>query len=330
MDKIRLGLPKGSLNTIGRADTHELFVDAGFEIRGYEPGEESDDRLRIVNDPRIIAYLARPQSAPVELITGLLDIAIIGEDWVQEETVNGKRSEVRRVGDLEYGGTRLVAAISNELPYESLSELFEGLRDRQTPIICFTEYVNLTRGFFMRNEAYRQRFGDQKPLVRVRGFTDGENDLVRIIHSDGVTEGFIAKGADIVVDNSQTGSSLRRYGLKELEQIMKSSAGLYAGPSCVGWKEQKAQQIFEQLYGVIVGKRYFDVKFNVPNERLEELRGYLTSEKLYSAEPTIITGERFSQVNILIPKEGFPETLTALKSYGAQDVVRGEVKQVVR
>mgnify|MGYP002518635168 CR=1 FL=1 len=35
------------------------------------------------------------------------------------------------------------------------------------------------------------------------------------------------KGADFIVDNTQTGSSLRKAGLKEIETILHSSAGLY-------------------------------------------------------------------------------------------------------
>ncbi len=36
-EKIILGLPKGSLNNVKRGNTYQLFVDAGYEVRGYEP-----------------------------------------------------------------------------------------------------------------------------------------------------------------------------------------------------------------------------------------------------------------------------------------------------
>ena len=32
-DKIILGLPKGSLNNVKRGNTHQLFVDAGYEVK---------------------------------------------------------------------------------------------------------------------------------------------------------------------------------------------------------------------------------------------------------------------------------------------------------
>lgn len=330
MQEIKLGLPKGSLNKIGRAVTQEVLINAGYDVRGYEPEKESDRSLSITNDFEIKPFLARPQSAPVELSKGLLDIAIIGEDWVQEETVNISKNGIRRIGDLEYGQTRLVVAVPTSSNFESLSGFFMSLRGRERPILCFTEYINLTRRQFIQNEAYQTIFGNKIPLIQIRGLINGENQLVQIINSDGVTEGCIAKGADIIVDNTQSGDSLRNYGLRELEEIMKSSVGLYAGPSCVGWKERKAQEIFEQLYGAVVGRRYFDVKFNVPVAGIEKLREYLITAGLCADEPTITIGKEFAAVNILIPRNRFPTILQILRGdYSASAIVRSEVKQYI-
>jgi len=326
--KIRLGLPKGSLNTKDRGNTQEIFLDAGYDIQGYEPGNESDKKLAIVNDPEIIAYLSRPQSAPVELSLGLLDIAIVGEDWIKEVN-NG--ANIRRIGDLEYGQTRIVIGITKDAPYKSLSDFFRAKKNRKEPIRCFTEYVNIARRVFMENPDYQKFFGNKIPLIRIRGLVDGENERVEIINSDGVTEGYIAKGADIVIDNTQTGNTLREYGLRELESVMNSSAGLYAGPSCTGWKKKKANNIFEQLKGAIVGKKYFDVKFNVPNEKLDAVSNYLIGQGLCADEPTVSKGKKYSAINILIPREKFPEALKTLRqTYNASAVVRDEVKQFVK
>ncbi|MCX6819302.1 MAG: ATP phosphoribosyltransferase [Candidatus Aenigmarchaeota archaeon] len=330
MNRIRLGLPKGSLNKKDRGNTQQVFLDAGYDIKGYEPDNEADKRLAIVNDPEIIAFLSRPQSAPVELSRELLDIAIIGEDWVREESISGK-ANIRRIGDLGYGQVRLVFAVRKDDPYESLSDFFLAQKERENPILCFTEYVNLARQGVMQNEGYQKLFGNKRPLVQIRGLVNGENELVQIINSDGVTEGYIAKGADIIVDNSQTGRTLTEYNLRELEKIMESSAGLYAGPSCIDWKEKKATEIFVQLEGAIIGKKYFDVKFNVPNEQVERVRAYLISDGLCSDEPTVSEGEKYTAVNILIPRERFPLTVKTLReAYSASAIVRDEVKQFIR
>src|SRR3989344_123062 len=261
-NEIRLGLPKGSLNTPGRGDTMQVLTDAGYDVRGYESGKESPMKLSFVNDSEIRPFLRRPAGLPIELNRELLDIAITGGDWVEEERVNDGRYSVRKIGDLEYGQTRLVIAVAEKSDYESLSDLFKALsgRGRKRPILCFTEYVNLAARAFMQNEAYRELFGDKPPFVQYRGLTRGRNRCVQILGSDGATEASIAMGADVIVDNSQSGQSLIDNRLREIGQVMVSAAGLYAGPSCIGWKERKAQEIFEQLRGAVVGKRYFDVK----------------------------------------------------------------------
>jgi ATP phosphoribosyltransferase-like protein len=124
---------------------------------------------------------------------------------------------------------------------------------------------------------------------------------------------------------------LTEYNLRELEKIMESSAGLYAGPSCTDWKEKKANEIFVQLEGAIIGKKYFDVKFNVPNEQVERVRAYLISDGLCSDEPTVSKGKEYAAVNILIPRERFPLAVKTLReAYSASAIVRDEVKQFIR
>jgi len=326
-EKIILGLPKGSLNNVNRGNTHQLFVDAGYEVRGYEPGNESYE-IDILNDEDIVAYLTRPQSTPVELNRGMVDIAIVGEDWIKEESVLRPTKTVK-IGDLDYGQTRLIVAVPNDSPYNSLSDLFRANKDRKTPILCFTEYPNLTRKFIMENEVYQELYGDAVPFVQVRGLTDGDNEMVQVINSDGATEVYIAKGADLIVDNTQTGSSLRKAGLKEIETILHSSAGLYAGVSCTGEKMEKAEMIFKQLFGAITAKKFFDVKFNIANSKIESVTNYLIENKLCADEPTITQGSDFSQVNVLIPKSKFPEMVDAIKGFDATSIIRNDLKQLI-
>lgn len=329
MEKIVLGLPKGSLNNVNRGNTHKLLVDAGYEVKGYEPGQE-DYEINVLNDPEIKAYLTRPQSAPVELNRKMVDIAIIGEDWVREESVSADEDSIKKIGDLDYGQTRLVVAIPNSAPYQSLTEFFRANKNRKSPILCFTEYPNLTRQHIMTNEGYKEIFADSIPLVQIRGLVNGDNDKVQIINSDGATEVYIAKGADLIVDNTQTGSSLKKAGLKILETIMESSAGLYAGPSCVDGKMDKACMIYDQLFGAVNARKYFDIKFNIANDNVKKVREFLLVGKFCSDEPTISRGSDYSQVNVLIPKTKFPEMLKGIKDYGASAVIRGNVKQYVK
>ncbi len=226
--------------------------------------------------------------------------------------------------------TRLIVALPNDAPYEDLTDFFLKNKERDTPILIFTEYSNLTRKFIMENPGYQELFGDSVPFVQVRGLTDGDNEKVQVINSDGATEVYIAKGADLIVDNTQTGSSLRKAGLKELETILHSSAGLYAGVSCTGEKLEKAKMIYKQLLGAITAKNYFDVKFNIANEKIEEVSKFLVENKLCADEPTITKGSNYSQINVLIPKSKFPEMVDSIQGFNATSIIRNDLKQLIK
>ena len=330
MKTIKLGVPKGSLNYPGRGNTEGLFIDAGYDIKGYSPTKEQDSSLGIANDPEITLFLTRPQSAPNELTRGLLDIAIIGDDWVMEESVNGEKLE--KLCDLEYGSTRLVTAIPKTNPAETLSQVIAEKAKGERPLICYTEYINITKAHFMKNETYKKLYGDRPPLIQIRGIKSGENRDVQIINSDGVTEGYIAKGADIVVDNTQTGSTLKKYGLKELDQIITSSASLYAGKGIDEdpWKKEKALDIRDHLMGAVIARKYNDVKFNIHKKDFDRLMGYLKENKLYSEFPTVTAVGDWYAVNIVVPKEAWPRISRELKKdYKASAIVRSNLRQLI-
>ena len=73
--RIRLGLPKGSL----QETTRQLFAKAGYDVRisgrSYYPS---------IDDPEIECILIRPQEMARYVGQGVLDCAITGHDWVLE------------------------------------------------------------------------------------------------------------------------------------------------------------------------------------------------------------------------------------------------------
>ncbi len=329
-DKLRLGLPKGSLNTPDRACTSQFFKDSDYDIEGYEPGNERQNLLIIKNEPKIKPYIIRPQDAASELSKNKLDCAIVGNDWIEEYMLGNNKSGIEIVGDLGYGKVRLVFAVDEEAPFNSLEDFFIKNDGRDKPIEIYTEYLNIAKQAIMNNSGYKKMFGDITPLVeRTGGYISGENKLVQIIKTCGATETQIEKGADMIFDNTQTGSSLKRHNLKILEESGKSSVGLYKGPTCIGWKEEKARDIFENLLSAVLGKQYFDLKFNVPNKYLKKVKKFLIGHNLCSDEPTITKGREYSSVNIVIKSRSFPQLKKDLKNYEVSAIVRNEIKQYI-
>jgi ATP phosphoribosyltransferase len=87
-NKIRLGIPKGSLQDA----TVALFAQAGWKIyvsgRSYFPA---------VDDPEIECMLIRAQEMARYVEQGVLDVGLTGIDWVRE---NGL--DVDAIADLVY------------------------------------------------------------------------------------------------------------------------------------------------------------------------------------------------------------------------------------
>src|SRR5215208_6500807 len=75
MKKLRLGIPKGSLQDA----TIQLFGRAGFNIyastRSYFPA---------IDDPEIECMLIRAQEMARYVADGVLDAGLTGQDWIAE------------------------------------------------------------------------------------------------------------------------------------------------------------------------------------------------------------------------------------------------------
>ncbi|MDI6806271.1 MAG: ATP phosphoribosyltransferase [Candidatus Aenigmarchaeota archaeon] len=336
--KIKWGLPRGSLNKVGRGNTEALLVDAGYEIEGYTPENERSDQLRIKNDPELEVTLVRPQNAPGDLGRKLLDIAIIGDDWVQEES---DVTKLIKLADLEYGTIKVVTAVPKDFEATTLTDLFLSYfsSERREPMSWYVEYPKLARGYFLKNHAYQKLFGDKLPLIEIRSFIiEGENDRIRIIYSEGTTEEYLKKGFPII-DNLQTGETLEQVGGRILEdgEIMVSSAGLYARPNLEGddWLWEKANDIRDKLLGVVMGRKYDDVKFNVETQFLDSVIAYIKKEGLALRGPTVSqilgpSGIEGYAINIVVPKAKYPEVSATLKKrYGATGMVRSDIKQLI-
>jgi len=356
----RIGLPKGSLNTPVRGFTCDYIKAAGYEISGYEPGEELSPT--ITNVKNIACTITRPQTAPLEMLKGMMDATIIGEDWAAEYNWGkdwGPNADgtpkIIKIGDLGYGGVRLVAAIprpkksdeksdkekSDMDKIESVDDLIKyyidnGMFDRGVRLTVATEYPNLTERYLMNNPVYKARFEDKRPMVLSRDRIYGDNPLVEIIKTEGATETMCEKGANFIIDNTQTGRALEAHGLEIVDVLMSSSAGLYIGPTCTGWKRETAEEFYESIKGAVVAKDYVMVSFNLPNSKMNDVAGILMEKKLCASVPTFSfpvkvpkTSEDIVSGTTLIARSQYPETWRILRSNGAKSIVKQQPDQVI-
>jgi ATP phosphoribosyltransferase len=112
MKKVRLGIPKGSLQDA----TIQLFARAGFNIyastRSYFPA---------IDDPEIECMLIRAQEMARYVADGVLDAGLTGQDWIAEHlatvpSAKGDNGTIVPLADLIYakqsfGKVRWVLAV---------------------------------------------------------------------------------------------------------------------------------------------------------------------------------------------------------------------------
>ena len=187
---IDIAIPKGSLQN----QTLQLFEQAGLEVKRTE--REYNARIE---DPRIgKVKILRPQEIPEYVAKGYFDLGISGTDWIMESG-----AVVARVGELNYGKqgpgiVKLVVAVPESLDIHSAREIKPGSR-------VSTEYPSLTRAFF-----------------RNLGIP------VDVEYSFGATEAKVPELTDVVVDLTETGSTLVKNNLKIIDVMLKSTSELIA------------------------------------------------------------------------------------------------------
>ncbi len=204
---ITIALPsKGRL----REQALEVFARAGLPI--IEPSDQRRYRARIEGrDDVEVAFLSASEIAS-ELGQGNVDLGVTGEDLVRESLADWE-ARVSIEARLGFGQADVVVAVPDIwLDVTTMADLddvaaeFRQRHGRRLRIA--TKYWRLTQKFFS------QMHGIQ---------------VYRIVESLGATEGAPAAGsADVIVDITTTGSTLRANHLRVLEDgvILKSQACL--------------------------------------------------------------------------------------------------------
>jgi ATP phosphoribosyltransferase len=289
---LSLVLPKGSLEKA----TLDLFDAADLTVR-----RASDrDYHASIDDPRIerVRFL-RPQEIPSYLERGLFDIGITGRDWITET-----QADVVSLGELQYSKAtsnpvRVVLAVPDAAPWRSVADLPDGIR-------ISTEFPSLT-------ERYLAEHGVK----------------AMIVPSYGATEAKVPDIVDAIVDLTETGSSLRKNGLRILETLLTSytefvaCAAAYADPA----KRAAMEDITLLLSGAIRARGNVLLKLNVAADKLDAVAAMLPA--MSSPTITALANTGMNAVETVVPKRGVNTLIPALKAAGARDILEIPISKIV-
>ncbi len=237
--------------------------------------------------------ILKPQSIVEMLHAGSRDVGFAGADWVAE--LDGSLVELLDTG---LDPVRVVAAAPLDLAPEGV--LPDG------PLVVASEYENLTRRWI----------AERCPQAR-------------FVRSYGATEVFPPEDADLIVDNTATGSTLEANGLRIVDELMTSSTRLYANPRALEHPERRAvvDNLVLLVRSVLEARRRVMVEVNVAAERLEALLAVLPCMR----QPTVsqLAGGAGYAVKAAVPRADLPAVIPRLKAAGGEDVVVTRIAQIV-
>ena len=285
-------LPKGSLEK----QVLDLFDSADLSV---VRGSDRDYHARI-DDPRIekVRFL-RPQEIPTYVEQGIFDLGISGRDWITETN-----ADVVSLGEI--GGGRageavvsVVLAVPKESPWQSAKDLPDGVR-------ISTEMPETTKRFL------------EQAGVKAKVFT-----------SHGATEAKIPDIVDAIVDLTETGSSLRKAGLKIIDTLLTSRTELIANREAYADPIKRAamEDIVVLIQGALRARGHVLLKLNVPAAQLEAVIAELPA----MASPTImaLAHSDMQALETVVPKKGVNTLIPALKAAGARDILELPISKIV-
>lgn len=287
---LRLGLPSGSLQN----STIELFGRAGYHVT--IPDRSVFPRI---DDDTLSAVLFRAQEISRYVTDGIIDCGLTGHDWVVE---NGNENDVIEVCELTYSRAssnpvRWVLAV----PEESSVRKPEDLDGK----IIATELVNTARRYFA-----------------------GKGVKVTVEFSWGTTE-IKARLLDGIVESTETGSSLRANNLRIVDTLLTSTTRFIANKSAweTPWKREKLENMAMLLRGAIEAKAKVGLKMNVPENRLQDVIGFLPAEK----SPTVsrLADSDWVAVEVILEERQERELIPALKRAGATGIITYPLNKVI-
>ena len=135
--------------------------------------------------------------------------------------------------------------------------------------------------------------------------------------------------ADVIVDNTATGSTLRANRLEVIETLMTSSTCLYANPRALECPDvrEHAETLVLLLESVLNSRKRSMVELNAGNDVLESVLELLPCMR----EPTLapLRGGMATSVKAAVPKRDIVRLIPQLKAAGASDIVVMPIGQIV-
>jgi ATP phosphoribosyltransferase len=309
---LRFGVPrKGAWE-----DQALTFLDeCGMRIR-----RSSDRQLTasVAGMPRVMVVLQRSEDVLNQVIDGKVDIGITGLDQLQE--VQGESDDIVMLHDaLDFSSGQVVVAVPDAwIDVSTVADLAEvalEMRERGEPLRVATIFPNLAKQFFYSSGITHFTF------VELKGGVEA---------APGV--GF----ADIVVDITSTGTSLRENRLKPLRnavviQFQACLIGNRRALSASAEKRELSRRILELVEARLRAQTFYSISANMRAASEDAVAAALvaspatrgrrgpTIARVYSNEPAQ-GGEAWFAATIIAAAPDLQDAVDHLRSVGGSGI----------
>jgi ATP phosphoribosyltransferase len=219
---MRLALPDGHQ----QKHVIELLKKTKIEVSGYDLGRPQ--RRPGINIEGVTVNVIRPQDMPAQTSLGNFDLAVSGADWLFDHKAQFPRSPVEGLLDLGVGRVRVVAVVSDDLQADDISGIKELSAKGYFPTPKFriaSEYVNIADHFGMKNH--------------IKNY--------RVIPTYGATEALLPEDADMIIENTETGTTLKKNRLKIISELFVSTGCLIGRAGILSEGDTSVIRIFDEF-----------------------------------------------------------------------------------
>ncbi|SDL85311.1 ATP phosphoribosyltransferase [Halarsenatibacter silvermanii] len=209
MESLKIAIPKGRLyDEVVKACLNTDLLDDSQNI-----SKLSRELVQEVSGTGNLFLLAKPADVPAYVEHGAADIGFTGKDVIAE-----KERRLYELLDLEIGTCDLVVAVPNDMDVNTLEDIKDNTR-------VATSYPGIAEKFFRDKNIKAE-------IIELNGSVElaPQVDL-----------------ADIIVDITSTGTTLRKNDLSPIAEILSSSVRLVVNEASYRTKATAIDRLSRQL-----------------------------------------------------------------------------------
>ena len=259
------------------------------------PSKDERSLQVTTKDNKYSIIFVRTQDIPMFVENGIADIGFTGFDILTECGAN-----VNKIMDLDFGYCEMVVAVKEE-------DIYKTSKDLPVDLKIATSFPNIARRYF-------EKMGKQPKIIEISGATEITPRL-------GL--------ADVVVDITSSGATLKSNKLRIIDKILKSTAIVIQNKDLNEIKQEKTKVVLRAIKSVTDAREKKYLMAHVPKSSIDEIKAFLPG----LSSPTLMTlagDEEHVVMHVVVDADKIFDSIDKLKKLGGQGILIMTVDQMVR